>query len=56
MLLLVVDLPDGTPGTIRADATNAFVDAVADVPLTVLSVEGMRQLRRLTAALVMPVA
>jgi hypothetical protein len=52
VLLLVVDLPDGTPGTIRADATNAFVDAVADVPLTVLSVEGMRQLRRLTAALV----
>jgi hypothetical protein len=51
LLLLVVDLPDGTPGTIRADATNAFVDAVADVSLTVLSVEGMRQLRRLTAAL-----
>jgi hypothetical protein len=51
VLLLVVDLPDGSPGTIRADNTSAFVDAGADVPLTVLSVEGMRQLRRLTASL-----
>lgn len=51
-LLLVVSLPDGSPGTIRADATSIIGDAGADAgALTVLTVEGFRHLHRLTATL-----
>ena len=50
-LLLVVSLPDGSPGTIRADATSILVDADADGTLTVLSVEGLGHLHRLTTTL-----
>jgi hypothetical protein len=45
VLLLVVTLPDGTPGTIRADATSVFGEAVAEGGVTVLSAEGLRGLR-----------
>ena len=45
-LLLVVMLPDGTPGTIRVDATDVFGEAPPPVgPATTLSVEGMRRFR-----------
>ena len=50
-LLLVVSLPDGSPGTIRAAATSIIADADADSAATVLSVEGLRHLRQLTATL-----
>jgi hypothetical protein len=50
VLFLMVGLPDGSPGTIRADATSAHVDAGTDAALTVLSVEGLRELRRLTVS------
>ncbi len=51
-LLLVVMLPDNTPGTIRADATNVFGDGATLAPagVTVLSVEGIRALRALVVA------
>jgi hypothetical protein len=47
VLHLVVVLPDGSPGTIRADATGVFGDefeAPSEPAATVLSVEGIRQL------------
>lgn len=48
---LVVGLPDGSPGTIPAAATNVFGEPdgdVADPPsATVLDVEGVRALRAL---------
>jgi hypothetical protein len=50
-LLLVVSLPDGSPGTIRANATSIIADADADAALTVLTVEGLRHLHRLSATL-----
>ncbi|MGH9058415.1 MAG: hypothetical protein ACRDZY_02705, partial [Acidimicrobiales bacterium] len=51
-LLLVVMLPDNTPGTIRADATNVLGDGAAPAASgeTVLSVEGIRSLRTLVMA------
>jgi hypothetical protein len=53
VLHLVVTLPDGSPGTIRADATGVFGDGleVQGMPAgTVLTVEGIRQLRVLVDA------
>lgn len=55
VLHLVVTLPDGSPGTIRADATGVFGDGgglgTLGVPGgTVLTVEGIRQLRVLVDA------
>jgi len=44
-LLLVVVLPDGSPGTIRADVTDVLGAAAVDVSTSVLSVEGVRRLR-----------
>jgi hypothetical protein len=44
-LLLVVVLPDGTPGTIPAEATDVFGVPPAPVVTAVLSVEGVRRLR-----------
>jgi hypothetical protein len=50
-LLLVVVLPDGSPGTIPADATDVL-GISAEEPLTsVLSVEGLRRLRVLVDSL-----
>ena len=51
VLLLVVTLPDGTPGTIRADATDILSESSGEPDSTVLSVEGFRQLRVLVTAL-----
>jgi hypothetical protein len=56
MLHLVVVLPDGSPGTIRADATGVLggdgegLESPADRGGTVLSVDGIRQLRLLVDA------
>jgi hypothetical protein len=55
VLHLVVVLPDGSPGTIRADATGVFGDgggleAHGVSGRTVLTVEGIRQLRVLVDA------
>ena len=51
VLLLVVTLPDGTPGTIRADATDILCDGPPEPGGTVLTAEGIRQLRLLVDAL-----
>jgi hypothetical protein len=50
-LLLVVVLPDGSPGTIRADVTDVLGDAPPEMAMSVLSVEGVRRLRLLVDAL-----
>jgi hypothetical protein len=51
VVYLVVGLPDGTPGTIPAAATSVFGDMpAADDAGTVLTVEGIRQLRVLVEA------
>jgi hypothetical protein len=50
-LLLVIGLPDGSPGTIRADATDVFGDVAADGPAVVLDGDGLRHLRTLVLAL-----
>jgi hypothetical protein len=51
VLLLVIELPDGSPGTIRADATDVFGVAESDGSVVVLDVDGLRRLRSLVAAL-----
>ena len=49
---LVVELPDGSPGTIPAQVTDVFGgEVVVDHDLTVLSVEGVRQLQSLVVSL-----
>ncbi|VBA32640.1 hypothetical protein LAUMK4_05783 [Mycobacterium persicum] len=50
-LLLVVELPDGSPGTIRADATDVFGGGVAKSEVAVLDGAGLRELHRLTQRL-----
>lgn len=51
-LLLVVGLPDGTPGTIEAEATSVFGDThLVEAGSSVLSVEGIRRLRMLVEAM-----
>jgi hypothetical protein len=51
VVFLVVELPDGSPGTIRADATDVLgVDAVESV-VTVLDVNGLRALNHLVRGL-----
>jgi hypothetical protein len=51
VVLLVVTLPDGSPGTIRADDTSVFGDSLAPVSgLEVLNAAGLRELRRLVLA------
>ena len=50
MLLLVI-LPDGSPGTIPASATNILGGDIAAGLTTVLSVEGVRELRVLVDSL-----
>jgi hypothetical protein len=48
ILFLIVTLPDGSPATISADATDALghSDAPKESP-TVLSIEGIRKLKAL---------
>ncbi len=54
VVLLVVVLPDRSPGTIRADVTDVLGWSPETLPLSVLSVEGVRRLRRLVGALSSP--
>jgi hypothetical protein len=42
-LLLVVDLPDGSPGTIRADATDVFGGDGPQGVVSVLDAAGLRE-------------
>jgi len=48
---LVVELPDGSPGTIRAGATDVLAAVGQAAVGTVLDAEGVRVLRALVAAL-----
>jgi hypothetical protein len=50
-LLLVIELPDGSPGTIPADATDVLGAVEPAGPGTVLDAAGWRRLRALTSAL-----
>jgi hypothetical protein len=50
-LLLVVVLPDGSPGTIPANATDVLGSSPTASVSATLSVEGVRQLRTLLDAL-----
>lgn len=52
VLLLVVDLPDGSPGTIRADVTDVMGPrAEASGGDVVLDAAGLRELHRLVRQL-----
>jgi hypothetical protein len=50
LLLLVVELPDGSPGTVRADATDIFATAPMTPTELVLDGHGIQALRRLVVA------
>jgi hypothetical protein len=51
VLHLVVELPDGSPGTIRADATDVLAAAQPPAAGTVLDAGGVRVLRVLVTAM-----
>ena len=51
VLLLVVGLPDGSPGTIRADATDVFASDPVEPTCLVLDGAGLLGLRVLVAGL-----
>jgi hypothetical protein len=51
VLLLVIELPDGSPGTIPASATDVLGPAEVGGPLVVLDAGGWRRLRELVVAL-----
>ena len=51
VLLLVVELPDGSPGTVRADATDVFASAPVTPTELVLDGEGIQALHGLVVAL-----
>jgi hypothetical protein len=51
VLNLIVDLPDGSPGTIRASATDVFGESDSPGLTVMLDVGGVRALRRLTATI-----
>jgi hypothetical protein len=51
MVHLVVELPDGSPGTIRADATDVLAVAQSQAAGTVLDTAGVRALRVLVTAM-----
>jgi hypothetical protein len=50
VLFLVVVLPDGSPGTIRADATDVLGELAAERTPLVMDADGLRVLRRLVTA------
>ena len=54
VLLLVVVLPDGSPGTIRADATEVFASEPVEPSRMVLDGDGIQGLRALVVALARP--
>ena len=51
VLHLVVELPDGSPGTVRADATDVLAAAEPQAAGTVLDAGGVRALRLLVTAM-----
>ena len=51
VLLLVVELPDGSPGTVRADVTDVFPLPPAALSRLVLDGEGILRLHGLVVAL-----
>ncbi len=51
VLLLVIELPDGSPGTIPAAATDVLGPAEPDGPVVVLDVAGWRRLQALAMML-----
>jgi hypothetical protein len=51
VLYLVIELPDGSPGTIRADVTDVLGLVAADGPAVVVDAEGLRRLRSLVTVL-----
>jgi hypothetical protein len=51
VLLLVVELPDGSPGTVRADATDIFATAPMTPTELVMDGDGIRALHGLVVAL-----
>jgi hypothetical protein len=51
VLLLVIELPDGSPGTIPAVATDVLGPVEADGPAVVLDAAGWRRLRELAVVL-----
>jgi hypothetical protein len=51
VLLLVIELPDGSPGTIPAVATDVLGSAEAADPAVVLDAAGWRRLRELVTVL-----
>jgi len=51
VLHLVVKLPDSSPGTIAASATDVWGPASVSGPGAVLDADGLRRLRSLVAAL-----
>jgi hypothetical protein len=51
VVMLVVILPDGSPGTISADATNVFGEQIATASSEVLSADGFRHLHQLVVTL-----
>jgi len=51
VLHLVVRLPDSSPGTIPASATDVFGERAAAGPAVVLDADGLRRLRALVTAL-----
>ena len=50
VVFLVVQLPDGSPGTIRADATDVF-GTVAETAAAVFDVDGLQALHELVGRL-----
>jgi hypothetical protein len=54
LVFLVVVLPDGSPGTIRADATDVLGTAVEESTGTVLDAEGLRLLLALVTRMQAP--
>jgi len=56
VLHLVVKLPDSSPGTIPASATDIFGERAAAGPPVVLDADGLRRLRGLVMALSAPAA
>src|ERR1700691_521320 len=54
VLFLIVVLPDGSPGTIPAAATDVLGDEPNEALATVLSVEGIRLLQGLVGTLKRP--
>jgi hypothetical protein len=46
---LIVALPDGSPGTIRAAATDVFGEGESKRLSVTLDVDGLRELRRVVA-------